>query len=139
MNLVSRYLFDNLLLRSLPGPDLLHLISLSGVLTLAVGRLETDIILSIDDYSLGKLISDTPSRSILLLEDIDCAFPSRDEDDDEPEYDQQGNLIPKAMLPPRSAVTLAGLLNVLDSVTSEEGRITFATVSYSIVLLSINA
>jgi hypothetical protein len=30
---------------------------------------------------------------------------------------------------PKSEVTLAGLLNVLDSVTSEEGRITFATVS----------
>ncbi|KAJ7168046.1 hypothetical protein C8R46DRAFT_1034609 [Mycena filopes] len=39
----------------------------------------------IDDYSLAKLISDTPSRCILLIEDIDCAFPSRDELDDEDE------------------------------------------------------
>lgn len=73
---------------------------------------------SIDDNNLAQLISDTPSRSILLLEDIDCAFPSRDADDDDEDYRDA-----------RSQVTLSGLLNVLDSVTSEEGRITFATVS----------
>jgi mitochondrial chaperone BCS1 len=82
----------------------------------------------IDDHSLAKLISDTPSRSILLLEDIDCAFPSRDAENDDEEYDQEGNPMSRQNAP-RSEVTLAGLLNVLDSVTSEEGRITFATVS----------
>jgi chaperone BCS1 len=61
--------------------------------------------------------------------DIDCAFPSREEDsDDEPLLDSKGNPIPKEPIPPRSQVTLAGLLNVLDSVASEEGRLTFATV-----------
>ncbi|KAJ7595072.1 P-loop containing nucleoside triphosphate hydrolase protein [Mycena floridula] len=84
----------------------------------------------IDDYNLQKLISDTPSRSILLLEDIDCAFPSREDDDDEPDFDQNGNPLPKQTIPPRSQVTLAGLLNVLDSITSEEGRITFATTNH---------
>ncbi|KAJ7624490.1 P-loop containing nucleoside triphosphate hydrolase protein [Roridomyces roridus] len=85
----------------------------------------------IDDYSLGRLIRDTPSRCILLLEDIDCAFPSRDEDeDDEPLLDSKGNIIPKEPIPPRSQVTLAGLLNVLDSVASEEGRLTFATTNH---------
>lgn len=84
--------------------------------------------LRIDDYTLGRLIRDTPSRCILLIEDIDCAFPSREEDDDEPLLDAKGNVIPKEPIPPRSQVTLAGLLNVLDSVASEEGRLTFATV-----------
>lgn len=93
----------------------------------------------IDDYNLAKLISDTPSRCILLLEDIDCAFPSRSEDSehdlsDDPDmpdvlYDQNGKPLPKGWMPPKSQVTLSGLLNVLDSVSSEEGRITFATVS----------
>ncbi|KAJ7726602.1 P-loop containing nucleoside triphosphate hydrolase protein [Mycena olivaceomarginata] len=92
----------------------------------------------IDDYTLAELISDTPSRCILLIEDIDCAFPSRDEfDDDEDEEhqkkrDQHGNPIRRFgnMMPPKSAVTLSGLLNVLDSVSSEEGRITFATTNH---------
>ncbi|KAJ7775582.1 P-loop containing nucleoside triphosphate hydrolase protein [Mycena metata] len=94
----------------------------------------------INDYSLAHLISDTPSRCILLMEDIDCAFPSReeveeeDEDDHQdgrPKNDQYGNPIRRGnMMPPKSAVTLSGLLNVLDSVSSEEGRITFATTNH---------
>ncbi|KAJ7075288.1 P-loop containing nucleoside triphosphate hydrolase protein [Mycena belliarum] len=84
----------------------------------------------IDDYTLGRLIRDTPSRCILLIEDIDCAFPSREEDDDEPLLDAKGNPIPKELTPPLSQVTLAGLLNVLDSVASEEGRLTFATTNH---------
>jgi chaperone BCS1 len=108
----------------------------------------------IDDYSLARLVSDTPSRCILLLEfvsmfrcyyhplmcpigrDIDCAFPSREESDDEDaeEQERQRKVKPntrKREEPPKSAVTLSGLLNVLDSVSSEEGRITFATVGAS--------
>ena len=82
-----------------------------------------------DDHCLARLVSETHSRCILLLEDIDCAFPSREDDEDaEPEIDTSGNPI-NQMNQPRSEVTLSGLLNVLDSVTSEEGRITFATVS----------
>ena len=83
-----------------------------------------------DDHNLGRLIADTPSRCILLLEDIDCAFPSREDDEDEePPVDAYGNPIYQPGYQPRSEVTLSGLLNVLDSVTSEEGRIVFATVS----------
>ncbi|KAJ6471240.1 P-loop containing nucleoside triphosphate hydrolase protein [Mycena vitilis] len=85
----------------------------------------------IDDYTLGRLIRDTPSRCILLIEDIDCAFPSREDDaEDEPLLDAKGNPIPREPVPPRSQVTLAGLLNVLDSVASEEGRLTFATTNH---------
>ncbi|KAJ7186179.1 hypothetical protein C8R46DRAFT_1208258 [Mycena filopes] len=90
----------------------------------------------IDDYSLAKLISDTPSRCILLIEDIDCAFPSRDELDDEDEdaepiLDKDGKVLgAHNATPPRSSVTLSGLLNVLDSVSSEEGRLTFATTNH---------
>ncbi|KAJ7094211.1 hypothetical protein C8R44DRAFT_684782 [Mycena epipterygia] len=87
----------------------------------------------IDDYSLAKLISDTPSRCILLIEDIDCAFPSRDEGDEEeeePVLDKDGKPLRHNPTPPRSNVTLSGLLNVLDSVSSEEGRLTFATTNH---------
>ncbi|KAJ6449374.1 P-loop containing nucleoside triphosphate hydrolase protein [Mycena sanguinolenta] len=88
----------------------------------------------VDDYSLAKLISDTPSRCILLIEDIDCAFPSRDEEDEDEEevplMDKDGKPIGGRSTPARSAVTLSGLLNVLDSVSSEEGRLTFATTNH---------
>lgn len=74
--------------------------------------------------------------------DIDCAFPSRDEPDDEdeeePERDRNGNPIKHhPLMPPKSAVTLSGLLNVLDSVSSEEGRLTFATVRLSSYVYTI--
>ncbi|KAJ7799940.1 hypothetical protein B0H14DRAFT_2616655 [Mycena olivaceomarginata] len=49
-------------------------------------------------------------------------------EDEEPVLDKDGRLIGnRSPTPPRSAVTLSGLLNVLDSVSSEEGRLTFAT------------
>ena len=84
---------------------------------------------SIDDHNLARIISDTPARCILLLEDLDCAFPySRDNDlDSEEEKDSHGRLAPMPMIA-RSRITLSGLLNVLDSMSSEEGRVTFATV-----------
>ena len=88
---------------------------------------------SMDDHYLASLVASTPSRCILLLEDIDCAFPSREDDDDDDEpTDANGN--PVSSGHSRSEVTLSGLLNVLDSVTSEEGRITFATVCASMAL-----
>ncbi|KAF7340565.1 p-loop containing nucleoside triphosphate hydrolase protein [Mycena sanguinolenta] len=91
--------------------------------------------LTITHWGISSVIP--PSRCILLIEDIDCAFPSREdpdedeEEDEEPQRDRNGNPIPRhRMLPPKSAVTLSGLLNVLDSVSSEEGRITFATTNH---------
>ncbi|CAK5283040.1 unnamed protein product [Mycena citricolor] len=88
----------------------------------------------IDDYTLAKLISDTPSRCIILLEDIDCAFPSRDdaddEEDDNPSVRKDGKQVPRPLPPPKSQVTLSGLLNVLDSVSSTDGRLTVATTNH---------
>lgn len=74
-----------------------------------------------------------PKNSILLIEDIDCAFPSRDDmDDDEPitATGYQGMVGPPFSRSGRkSSVTLSGLLNVIDGVGSEEGKLFFATVS----------
>lgn len=91
-------------------------------------------IYSVDDSFLQRAISSIPKQSILLIEDIDCAFSSREEGDEAhnppmaPEY--------SAMVTPygprrKSAVTLSGLLNVIDGVGSEEGKLFFATVSRS--------
>ncbi|KAJ6449504.1 P-loop containing nucleoside triphosphate hydrolase protein [Mycena vitilis] len=71
-----------------------------------------------DDYTLSRLVNCSPPRSILLIEDIDCAFPSRKGDADVETH------------PPRPKVTLGGLLNVLDSVAGQEGRLVFATTNH---------
>ncbi|TFK65882.1 P-loop containing nucleoside triphosphate hydrolase protein [Pluteus cervinus] len=82
----------------------------------------------IDDYSLQRAASSIPKHSIFLIEDIDCAFPSREEESDD---EFLGPGYPPPPVPPRrSAVTLSGLLNVLDGVDSEEGKIFFATTNY---------
>lgn len=66
-------------------------------------------------------------KAILSLEDIDCAFPSREEDleeDDDLPYDLR-------RMARKLAVTLSGLLNVLDGISSamaEDRKIFFATV-----------
>jgi chaperone BCS1 len=72
---------------------------------------------------LASAVGSIPKRSIFLLEDIDCAF-SRNED--LPGSDDFSSM---QYSPPRSSVTLSGLLNVLDGVASQEGIVFFATVS----------
>ena len=82
-------------------------------------------------------MSSIPKQAIFLIEDIDCAFPSREDldDDDALGMPAGGVMVPGMIMPgrpggrARSAVTMSGLLNVLDGVGSEEGKIFFATVS----------
>ncbi|KAF5353254.1 hypothetical protein D9756_007929 [Leucocoprinus leucothites] len=91
---------------------------------------------SVDDTFLEQAVSSVPKGSILLIEDIDCAF-SREDDEDEglnagyPPY-PGGLVMGRNQRRPqrRSAVTLSGLLNILDGVGSEEGKIFFATTNY---------
>ncbi|KAG8919704.1 hypothetical protein FRC00_011003, partial [Tulasnella sp. 408] len=78
----------------------------------------------VDDNGLARLISSTPANSMILIEDIDCAFPARDKKKDL-------EILPEdlwgAPAEKKSKITLSGLLNVLDGVSSEEGRLLFAT------------
>lgn len=60
-----------------------------------------------------------PQQTIILLEDIDAAFVSREENDEQ-----------KAAFRGLNRVTLSGLLNALDGVASSEGRIVFMTTNY---------
>ncbi|KAF8650934.1 hypothetical protein AX16_005032 [Volvariella volvacea WC 439] len=78
----------------------------------------------VDDGYLQRAAAAIPKRSILLIEDIDCAFPARDSEDDEEEEENQ------YIYKPAGGVTLSGLLNILDGVGSEEGRLFFATTNY---------
>lgn len=91
--------------------------------------------MGLDDTSLGSLISELPERCIALMEDIDAAFHhglTRDFDEDnsegskadEPEKEKEKA---SSASPPLSRITLSGLLNALDGVGAQEGRILYAT------------
>jgi mitochondrial chaperone BCS1 len=68
---------------------------------------------TLDDNSISELFSSIPVNSIVLMEDIDCAFIERKEGDDK-----------------RSKVTFSGLLNAIDGVAAGEGRLLFATTNH---------
>ncbi|PCH36314.1 nucleoside triphosphate hydrolase protein [Wolfiporia cocos MD-104 SS10] len=84
-----------------------------------------------DDNTLCELISELPRRCIALMEDIDAAFRrgismrnlQENEYEPEPEEARQE----KGKAEDASRVTLSGLLNALDGIGAQEGRILFAT------------
>jgi chaperone BCS1 len=67
---------------------------------------------SMTDDTLRALVDALPVGALLLIEDVDCAFgPRRKSGED-------------------TGVTLSGLLNALDGVSSREGRILFLTTNH---------
>ncbi|KAK8080230.1 hypothetical protein PG997_008048 [Apiospora hydei] len=95
----------------------------------------------IDDNDLERLFQDLPSRCIVLMEDIDAAGIDREETDSEDsgnESDKEssskkkksdGKKDPKVKRK-ESECTLSGILNVLDGVGSQEGRIVIMTTNF---------
>ena len=89
----------------------------------------------LDDTTLSELISELPTSCIALMEDIDAAFTqglTRDfDEEDDPKSKEAGGPErepeKKTMAAPVSRVTLSGLLNALDGLTAQEGRILYAT------------
>ena len=75
------------------------------ILSLSQNRMSDDV--------LAESMSVVPQRSIVLLEDIDAAFVSRDNDTQW-----------------ASSVTFSGLLNTLDGVASSEERLVFMTTNH---------
>lgn len=71
-----------------------------------------------DDDDLNHALNDAPSQSIILLEDIDGIFVGREYVDKEGRKRQRGG------------VTFSGLLNALDGIRSQEGRILFMTTNH---------
>ena len=68
---------------------------------------------TLDDNGISELLSDVPVNSLVLMEDIDCAFVERKEGEDK-----------------RSKVTFSGLLNAIDGVAAGEGRLLLATTNH---------
>ncbi|CAA7261970.1 unnamed protein product [Cyclocybe aegerita] len=81
----------------------------------------------LDDEGLRHLLSSVPSRCVLLIQDIDVAL-SRTTNRN---ADAQGDLAEASPTKNDSIslnhVTLSGVLNMLDGITSTEGRLLFAT------------
>jgi chaperone BCS1 len=74
---------------------------------------------NISDSTLMRLFAELPPHCIVLLEDVDTAGVGRR---DSVDADQENES--------KSAVTLSGLLNVLDGVSSQEGRILIMTTNH---------
>lgn len=68
-----------------------------------------------DDTHLAALVRKVPPRSVLLMEDVDCAFATREGDTNTPRT---------------NSVTLSGLLNVIDGLSAPEGRVLFMTTNH---------
>ena len=68
---------------------------------------------SLDDNGIAELFSDVPVNSLVLMEDIDCAFIERKQGEDK-----------------LSKVTFSGLLNAIDGVAAGEGRLLLATTNH---------
>ncbi|KAK7604954.1 hypothetical protein V9T40_006140 [Parthenolecanium corni] len=103
----------------------------SSFITALAGELEYGIcILNLSDKGLtddrlNHLLSCAPQNSIILLEDVDAALPSREGGEETFESQQM-----KAAYAGLTRLTLSGLLNCLDGVASTEGRILFMTTNY---------
>ncbi|KAJ7901609.1 P-loop containing nucleoside triphosphate hydrolase protein [Mycena leptocephala] len=90
--------------------------------------------IGLDDSALGELVNALPERCVALMEDIDAAFTSGLNRDSaaatvESQDLNAGKAVPGAPPPPptTSRLSLSGLLNALDGVGAQEGRILFAT------------
>ncbi|XP_048339539.1 mitochondrial chaperone BCS1 isoform X3 [Sphaerodactylus townsendi] len=97
----------------------------SSFITALAGELQYSICLlslsdrSLSDDRLNHLLSVAPQQSIILLEDVDAAFISRDLAAENPNaYQGMGRL------------TFSGLLNALDGVASSEARVVFMTTNH---------
>ncbi|KAI0305836.1 P-loop containing nucleoside triphosphate hydrolase protein [Multifurca ochricompacta] len=101
----------------------------------------------LDDASLNALISSLPEQCVAIMEDIDAAFThgltrdvtGTDFEDPRRDLSQRGhddrdggqargqNPGDSPAGPKDSRITLSGLLNALDGISAQEGRILFAT------------
>ena len=83
------------------------------------------------DDRLQHRLADAPENSIVLLEDIDAAFISREmHDQSMDQKEQEKKKMNESAYQGLNRLTFSGLLNAIDGVTSTEGRILFMTTNY---------
>ena len=82
------------------------------------------------DDRLQHRLADAPENSIILLEDIDAAFVSREINDQLESAESEKRKMNESAYQGLNRLTFSGLLNAIDGVTSTEGRIVFMTTNY---------
>lgn len=88
---------------------------------------------NLDEDSLLSLFGDLPRRCIVLLEDVDTAGVTRrqeDGGDDDPESDRSASDHKKSNGRQPQHLSLSALLNILDGVVANEGRILIMTTGH---------
>ncbi|KJZ69322.1 hypothetical protein HIM_11280 [Hirsutella minnesotensis 3608] len=75
----------------------------------------------VNDRTLKDLFADLPQKCVVLLEDIDAVGMERSPDSND--FDDES-------LKPKNGVTMSGLLNTLDGVASQEGRVLIMTTNH---------
>lgn len=73
------------------------------------------------DNSLASYLRDSPENSIILLEDVDAVFTNRSDPSSTANLSTHGK---------SEGVSFSGLLNALDGVAAQEGRIFFMTTNH---------
>lgn len=86
-------------------------LALAGELNLSVAALSLSS-KTLGDEGLRSLVDDLPAATLLLIEDVDCVFKEKRATD------------------VQTGVTLSGLLNALDGVSSRDGRVLFLTTNH---------
>ncbi|ORY27769.1 P-loop containing nucleoside triphosphate hydrolase protein [Naematelia encephala] len=80
------------------------------------------------DQKLNLVFRSCNQGDLILIEDIDCVMPmKRQNDNDDGLFEAEEKDSKNKNYLPRSTVTLSGLLNAIDGVSSQEGCILFAT------------
>lgn len=79
---------------------------------------------AMNDNDLNKLMSSAPTNSIILIEDVDAAFSKKRA---KIEKSNENN---DSLSSSSNGVTFSGLLNALDGVAAQSGRIIFLTTNY---------
>jgi chaperone BCS1 len=95
------------------------------------GRFGLDIYIlslsTINEASLTSLFAKLPSRCVVLLEDVDAVSSNRDAETE----DSRQTVAPSRERKPASGkVSLSAILNVIDGVASQEGRILIMTTNH---------
>jgi len=85
---------------------------------------------SMSDDRLQHRLADAPENSIILLEDVDAAFVTREQMEADGDSDSKKKAANEAAFQGLNRLTFSGLLNAIDGVTSTEGRIVFMTTNY---------
>ncbi|CAI0648820.1 unnamed protein product [Colletotrichum noveboracense] len=83
----------------------------------------------VNDGRLSVLFAELPQRCVVLLEDVDAVGTTRTRDT-EPDESDLGSEASRNSSKPLGALSLSGLLNVLDGVASQEGRVLIMTTNH---------